>query len=160
MNTTKDYTFLSNEVEKVKKQIKNTKEDLQKLQSELSTIETNGENALNILHQQEISILLMTRNFHLKKLYKLGEANEHFLVREKIRQEKIARQSELTENKEKYASLLQEKEKEKESLIILKRVLRKEQESVKTALVSVYFKILNAGVDLREEGLRWVIKCL
>ncbi|OMJ69994.1 hypothetical protein SteCoe_32147 [Stentor coeruleus] len=56
--------------------------------------------------------------------------------------------------------MIEDREREKENLISLKRELKKEQTLLKSTLVSIYMKILKQGLDIREEGLRWVIKCL
>lgn len=159
-NTSKDLAFLSEEVKKISKNIKELKNEIDIIQQECTLTETRHESALKIIQHQENSLLLITRNMHMTKLFKLGEANEHYLFREKLRQEKQALHNEYTETKERQNSLLSEKQKDKENLVISKREVKREFENTKSILVAGYIKILRQGMDIREEGLRWVIKCL
>ena len=96
----------------------------------------------------------------IKKGVKIGELNEQYLMRERIRQEKQKVHNEYIANLEICKTSISEREKERDNLIISKRDLKKDLDVAKTTLSTLYIKILRQGLDIREEGLRWVIKCL
>lgn len=161
INTTlHELKIISAEIERQETSIKRLKDDLERINKEFTDEDLKTSNELNKLHQQESAILLVARNIQLKKLFKLGEVHEHYLLREKIRQEKLALTTEISIMREKYSNMIEDREREKENLVNLKRELKKEQTLLKSTLVSIYMKILKQGLDIREEGLRWVIKSL
>lgn len=159
-NTIHEMDVISAEIDRVEDSIKHLKEDLESIHKEFTEADIKTSNEMKFLQQQESSLLQASKNIQLKKLFKLGEAHENYLLREKLRQEKQFLTVEIARIKENFSKLITEKEKEKEILINMKRELKKEQALLKSTLISIYMKILKQGLDLREEGLRWIIKCL
>ncbi|OMJ77553.1 hypothetical protein SteCoe_22847 [Stentor coeruleus] len=159
-NTIHEMDIISSEIERLEASIKHLKENLENIHKEFTEADIKTSNEMKFLQQQKSALLQAAKNIQLKKLFKLGEAHENYLLREKLRQEKQSLTVEIARIKEKFSKMITEKEKEKETLICNKRELKKEQALLKSTLISIYMKILKQGLDLREEGLRWIIKCL
>jgi hypothetical protein len=156
-NTTNNYKNLSIEIEKMENQIKKIKQDIEEMKKNWEKVVITHDTKQKELQNQEM-LLFATKNSSKKN--KQGETNESIIIKEKIRNQKQILLTEFMSYKEKYLYLLEEKNKDKENCIINKRELKKEQEATRTDLISIYMKILRQGLDVREEGLKWVIKCL
>ena len=154
----KEIKLLSDEIERIENQIRDIKEVLYTFHKEYEAVNLKHDSKLKELQLEEASILLVTKNLQLKKLFKLGETNEHYLIREQLRLQKQNLHNEYIANKEKYTTIIEEKEKERDNLIINKRELKRELDLVRSSLATVYKKILRQGLDIRKEGLRWVIR--
>ena len=159
-NTQKNIHFASTELEKLGVGLKRVKEEIEELLNKQCSQEVEFQGKLNSLQQQEAAILLITRNIHGQKLFKIGEMHEAFVIRENIRKEKSELHVFHQQAKENLLNLIQLKKKEQESLLYSKNECKKEQGLLKNALSSIYLKILKQGIDIREEGLKWVVKAL
>ena len=113
-HTSNELSILSEEVKKIELQIRKLKDEIEALSTEVINVDAKHDVALRAIQQQEFSLQLITKNVQLKKMFKLGESNEYYLFREKLRHEKQSLHSEYTEGKEKLENLLAEKQKEKE----------------------------------------------
>lgn len=158
--TKKNIQLVNNELEKLSLRSKIVKDDIEELMNKQSLMEVEYQSKLANLQQQETAILLITKNFHGQKLFKIGDMHEAFVIREKIRKEKSDLHNSHQQNKENLLLVIQSKKKEQETLLFTKSEIKKEQSLIKNSLSSIYLKILKQGIDIREEGLRWVIKAL
>ena len=156
----KEILFITNEVEKLKKSVRAIKEDIEQLVLAQSSEEAEYHSQMSVLQQQETTVLLYTKNVQGKKLFKSGDMHNSFVVRERIRQQKTELHASHQAEKDRLSAQLGEKRNEKESLVLSKRGWKKELNVLKSSLITVYLKILKQGLDLRDLGLRWVIKAL
>jgi hypothetical protein len=98
----KDIQIIQNELEKFKKLLRTTKDDVEKLTSQHKEIEILYQNKMAELQQQETTVLLYTRNNFGKKATRFGDMHGNFVLREKSDKRRLTFIHRINYNKKKF----------------------------------------------------------
>ncbi|OMJ85578.1 hypothetical protein SteCoe_13053 [Stentor coeruleus] len=150
---------LAKEIENIKLFIREETEKYETLKKNLLEIEKNHEECLSVISLKEAEELLFNDKGK-KKVIKPGDESQYFIKKEKFRQQKQELHKNYQDNKEKCIKKL---EQTKRSLDLTERhrlECKKELKTHREEIVLLYCRALKDGKDIRNDGLKWVIKNL
>ncbi|OMJ91450.1 hypothetical protein SteCoe_6035 [Stentor coeruleus] len=150
---------LTKDIEALKLYIRENTDNLEKLKNEYEEVEKQHEDSLSAISLKEAEELLFSDKGK-KKIIKPGDESQYFIKKEKFRQQKQELHKKYQEDKENYKNKL---DTIKRSLEISERHRLESKKELKThreEIVMLYCRALKDGKDIRNDGLRWVIKSL
>lgn len=150
---------LVSEIKALKGFIRESAVKLEKLKEEFAGVNKKYEEdtaKLALVEAQE----LLFKDKEGKKSLRTSDERQYFVKKEKIRQLKQDLHKTFQESKEKYLTAIENSQKTLEASEYQRQVSKKELKEYREQIIMLYCRTLKDGKDIRNDGLRWIIKNL